>query len=177
MGPSRRIGELCRVKALLINCFLLFSQATAPHDFFVSICTIHHNTEARTLEVTWRMTTHDVEHALEPIAHQALRLGTEMEAAAADSLLADYTISNLLLMQDDRPIRLRYLGKEVELETTYVYLQAEGISDPEGVNVLNTLLFDLFEEQQNIVHLESSSGTTSHTFVRGSMPFTFTTPQ
>lgn len=165
------------MKALLLTCSLLFAQVSAPHDFFVSICTIHHNPEASTLEVTWRMTTHDVEHALEPIAHQALQLGTEREAEQADSLLAEYAIVNLVLAQNDRPITLRYLGKEVELETTYVYLQAEGISDPEGLSVLNTLLFDLFDEQQNIVHLESSSGTTSHTFVRGSVPFTFTVPQ
>jgi len=71
----------------------------------------------------------------------------------------------------------RYLGKEVDLETTYAYLEVDGIADPEGLTVLNTLLQDLFLEQQNIVHLETSAGTASHTFIHGSEPHTFTTPQ
>ena len=147
------------------------------HDFFISICTMRHNAGAQRLEVTWRITTHDLEHTLEPDAGGALKLGTEREDPRADSLIAAYLERHLRLELRGERLKPRYLGKEVELETTYAYLEVDGVADPEGLTVLNTLLQDLFLEQQNIVHLETATGTASHTFIHGSEPHTFTTPQ
>ena len=163
------------MKALLL-VFGLFGLL-APHDFFISICTIHHDPEEQRLEITWRITTHDLEHTLEPDAGGPLKLGTEREDPRADSLVASYLQRHLRLELHGQRLQPRYLGKEVDLETTYAYLEVDGIADPEGLTVLNTLLQDLFLEQQNIVHLETGAGTASHTFIHGSEPHTFTTPQ
>jgi hypothetical protein len=46
----------------------------APHDFFVSILTIRHTPTSQTLDLTWQMTAHDIEHALENVA--LLKLNT-----------------------------------------------------------------------------------------------------
>ncbi|MCB0778663.1 MAG: hypothetical protein KDC03_03820, partial [Flavobacteriales bacterium] len=80
------------------------------------------------------------------------------EDPRADSLIASYLQRHLRLELHGQRLQPRYLGKEVDLETTYAYLEVDGIADPEGLTVLNTLLQDLFLEQQNIVHLETSAG-------------------
>ena len=159
------------MKVMLLVTGLLF--ATAPHDFFVSILTIRHKPETRTLDLTWRRTAHDVEHVFESIA--PLKLGSDKENPKADSLLNDYFKHHLVLFQEDKQLSWQWVGKELDGETLYCYLQVLDVSTPKDLIVQNTLLQDVFGEQQNLVHVEGEKlPTRSHTFIRGSAPHTFT---
>lgn len=152
---------------------ILLSGILAPHDFFVSILTIRHNEKAHTLDLTWRMTAHDIEHALENVA--SLKLASEKEHPKADSLLNRYFMEHLVLFQKDKQLSWKWIGKELDGETLYCYLQVEGVFTPNELLVSNTLLQDVFAEQQNLVHVESDKmPTRSHTFIQGSSPHTFT---
>ena len=158
------------MKSLLLS--ILFSSVIVPHDYFMSICTMRHDADEKILQITWRMTTHDIEHALLADAKgDNLKLGTDKEHAFADSLLAAYLAKHLHLEMDGKPLAVRYLGKEVEMEDMYCYLQVDGVSELHPITVSCSLLFDMFDEQQNVVHLESKGGTISHDFRNGSEPF------
>ena len=151
---------------------LLSFGSVAPHDFFVSILTIRHKPETRTLDLTWRITAHDIEHALESVA--PLKLGSDKEHPKADSLINAYFNQHLVLMQE-KQLAWTWIGKELDGETLYCYLQVDSIDSPKDLLVQNTLLQDLFYEQQNLVHVEGEKlPTRSHTFVRGATPHTFT---
>lgn len=157
------------MKALLLAAAL--TSAFAPHDFFVSILTIRHKPETQTLDLTWRMTAHDVEYALS--ARGELKLGSAKEHPKADSLLNRYFMEHLTLFQE-KQLAWKWIGKELDGETLYCYLQVEGISTPKGLLVSNTLLQDVFAEQQNLVHVEGEKlPTRSHTFILGSTAHTF----
>ena len=148
----------------------LFGALTA-HDFFVSILTIRHKPETKTLDLTWRMTAHDIEHALD--SRGELKLGSANEHPKADSLLNRYFMEHLTLFQEEQ-LTWKWIGKELDGETLYCYLQVEGIATPNDLMVSNTLLQDVFAEQQNLVHVEGEKlPTRSHTFIRGSTPHTF----
>jgi hypothetical protein len=157
------------MKSLLLLAML---AVLAPHDFFVSILTIRHKPETQTLDLTWRMTAHDIEHVLENVAE--LKLGSAHEHPKADSLLNAYFKQHLVLMQEHQ-LAWKWIGKELDGETLYCYLQVDGITTPNDLMVSNTLLQDVFAEQQNLVHVEGEKlPTLSHTFIRGSSPHTFT---
>lgn len=159
------------MKALLLGCSLAF--AVVPHDFFVSILTIRHKPETRTLDLTWRITAHDMEHAFESTA--PLKLGSDKEHLKADSLLNDYFKHHLVLFQEDKQLSWQWLGKELDGETLYCYLQVNEVATPNDLMVQNTLLMDVFGDQQNLVHAEGEKlPARSHTFIRGSSPHTFT---
>lgn len=156
------------MKALLPALWLLCFTA---HDFFVSILTIRHSPSTETLDLTWRMTAHDIEHALENVA--LLKLGSAQEHPKADSILNAYFKEHLVLMQDQQ-LKWRWIGKELDGETLYCYLQVDSITSPNNLLVKNTLLQDLYYEQQNLVHVEGEGRPTrSHTFIIGSGPHTF----
>jgi hypothetical protein len=158
------------MKTLLLSlCFLL--SPPALHDFFVSILTIRHTPATRTLDLTWRITAHDIEHALENVA--PLKLGSDKEHPKADSILNAYFKQHLVLFQE-KQLTWNWVGKELDGETLYCYLQVDSISSPKDLLVQNTLLQDLFYEQQNLVHVEGEKlPTRSHTFIQGSRPHTF----
>ena len=85
------------MKTLLAALFLLCSTA---HDFFISILTIRFAPTTHTLDLTWRITAHDIEHALENVA--PLKLGSEQEHPKADSILNAYFMEHLHAVRDGR---------------------------------------------------------------------------
>ncbi len=141
------------------------------HDFFVSILTIHHSADKKELDLTWRMTAHDVEHALGNVAE--LKLGSEKEYPKADSVLNDYLGQHLHLAIGGSPLKWRWIGRELEGENLFCYLQADDVTNVEGLTVANSLLQDVFGEQDNIVDLEAGGRTFRQHFVRGTPAFTF----
>jgi hypothetical protein len=161
------------MKALILS-LSLFLAPPALHDYYVSICTIRHNPETRTLDITWRMTTHDIEHKLLPESRDRdLKLGTEKELPEADSLVAGYLLRHLQLRMDGTPLNIRYLGKQVEMDDLYCYLQVDDVEHLGVLSVHATLLQDLFDEQENVVHLEAGGKTRSHSFLINAVPYTF----
>ena len=156
------------MKALL----LALTLSAVVHDFFVSILTIRHVPESRTLDLTWRITAHDIEHALENVA--PLKLASAQEHPKADSILIAYLHEHLHLALNDRPLEWNWVGRELDGETLYCYLQVTDVDPLTSFTVSNTLLQDLFFEQQNLVHVEGERlPTRSHTFIQGAKPFTF----
>lgn len=159
------------MKALLLAIGL--ATTLAPHDFFVSILTIRHTPATQTLDLTWRITAHDIEHAL--VSRGELKLGSAKEHPKADSLLNRYFMEHLTLFQEDKQLSWIWIGKELDGETLYCYLQVEGVASPNELMVGNSLLQDVFAEQQNLVHVEGEKmPTRSHTYIKGSSPHTFT---
>ena len=73
-----------------------------PHDYFISILTMRHDPVAHTIDMTWHMTAHDVEHALANVAD--LKLGSQHEHPKADSLLNAYFV-DLSLIHISEPTR------------------------------------------------------------------------
>lgn len=157
------------MKSLL---FLSVFALLFPHDFFVSILTIRHSEASKTLDLTWQMTAHDVEHALSSVAQ--LKLNSHQEHPKADSLLNDYFHQHLHLFQEDAELSWKWVGREMEGENLFCYMQVEGVYTGNDLSVSNNLLQDVFAEQDNIVHVEASGRTLTHHFVLGEPMFTFT---
>ncbi len=157
------------MKALVIALLVLSITA---HDFFVSILTVRHVPATRTLDLTWRMTAHDIEHALEGVA--PLKLASTNEHPKADSILNAYFHAHLRLNMNKKALEWTWLGKEMDGETLYCYLQVIHVDSMSALTVSNTVLQDVFDEQQNLVHVErEGSATRSHTFLVDAQEHTF----
>lgn len=151
---------------------LILASVLGVHDFFLSILTIRHNPQSETLDLTWQMTAHDIEHALENVAY--LKLNSPQEHPKADSILNAYFHEHLQLSLDGEPLDWTWVGRELEGENLFCYLQVQGVHRISKLHVANTLLQDLYYEQQNIVHLEvPGQKVLSHTFLTQGKAHTF----
>ena len=169
-ASSASHAELCSVKSLLLTLCVI--STVAPHDFFLSILTIRHDPESETLDLTWQMTAHDIEHALENVAF--LKLNSAQEHPKADSILNAYFHEHLHLSMDGTALDWTWVGREMEGETLFCYLQVNDVHSLGELRVTNSLLQDLYYEQQNIVHLEApGQKVLSHTFLTQGKAHTF----
>ena len=161
------------MKSLLLA--LSLSLPVAPHDFFLSILTIRHDANSRTLDLTWQMTAHDIEHALENVA--LLKLNSDNEHPQADSILNAYFQDHLVMSMNGDPLSWTWVGRELEGETLFCFLQVNNVDSLGALTVSNTLLQDLYYEQQNNVHVEQvGRPKRSHTFILITPAVTFSAP-
>lgn len=152
------------MKTLLLTLGLCLAPM-AIHEFYISILTIRFDEGLRTLDLTWQITAHDLEHALSDVAD--LDLGSSEQHPEADSLMSDYLQRHLRLALASGPLVLYWIGWELEGENLYCYLQVQDVEDARGLMVSNDLLHDVFPEQDNIVHVERAGHFASHHFLRG----------
>jgi len=126
----------------------------SAHPFYVTVSQIDHNASERTLEITIKFFTDDLQRALEQRAGSPLFLGTDREADAASQRLFEYVVANVELVIDGHAATLRYVGKEVETDATWCYVEVVDVASPTRITVTNRLLLDYFDTQSNIVHVK-----------------------
>ena len=125
----------------------------AAHPFYVTLCQIDHNPETRGLEITFRFFTDDLEQALDADAGTRLFLGTPRELDRTDTALFDYLNARVQVDLDGTRATLRFVGKEVEPDLTWCYVDVVDVDAPSHVEVTNRILLERFEAQTNIVHV------------------------
>ena len=154
-----------RYFALLISFFLLTSFS---HKFYVSISEVNHNVEDATLELSVQMFTDDLEAALEATTDDKLWIGDpEREAVATDSLLAIYLDKKLTVSVNGKEREAVFIGKELEADATWCYLEIQEVDKLEHISIDNRVLMELFDDQKNLVHIYANGDEKSLFLRRG----------
>ena len=73
------------------------------------------------------------------------------ETKTIDSYTEKYFKEKLTILIDGKVQELKFIGKEYEDDIIYTYFEIEGIEKINTMEISNEILFELFEEQQNIV--------------------------
>jgi hypothetical protein len=139
------------MQLLLVQVVLLLT--TAVHPFFISICQINHNARSKTLEMAVKIFTSDLETALEAQGSGSLNLGTPREAGGADEIIAAYLNREMEIKVNGQVAKGTFIGKEVEMDVIWCYMEYPNITDVREFDMTNRLLMEQFESQTNIVHI------------------------
>ena len=134
----------------------LTSFRPAPHPFHVSVVEIEHNASDKTLEISCKIFTDDFESILAKNYNKKVDLINPTDKAAMDSLVKKYIYSHLSIKVNGKPVVLNYIGYENEKEAAYGYIEVENISSVSKLDINNTILFDKFDDQVNIMHVKAN---------------------
>jgi hypothetical protein len=144
----------------LIYCYALLIVATVhpkplsrPHPIHVSTSNIEFNKQDNKLEVICSMFTDDFEAALAKEYHAKTDLSKTEMHAAMEELVKKYLAENLFISADDKSVKLNFLGFEINREYAEVYLESDQLPPIKKVDVTVSLLYNLFDDQMNIVHV------------------------
>lgn len=121
------------------------------HKFYVSNTLIEHNPLNHSLEITMTVFTDDIEIAAEKISPKKLRLGDKREFASADSIIQVYLKDKFVLTLDGNPAQWDWIGKEVENDHCYIYLERTNVPEVKSLVIRNSILCEEFDEQINMV--------------------------
>ncbi|HFS67321.1 MAG TPA: hypothetical protein ENK67_03825 [Flavobacteriia bacterium] len=124
------------------------------HKTHISLTKIVYKKESKTLQITSRLFIDDIENALRKKFNDAIELDTKKDTAKTDELLQKYFTEYLHISLNGHHIKLQFLGKEYEQDIVYIYFEIENVAPFNEISIQNTLLFELFDDQQNITKIQ-----------------------
>ena len=128
------------------------------HPIHLSISDIEYNSKEKSLEIIHKVFIDDFEKILELNYKQRLHLATNKEHADTDKLIEDYLNKNFVLIIDGKPQKIDFHGKfnnaKEDIFAIWILGKVENISTLKTVKVKNTILKDLYEDQDNFVHIK-----------------------
>ena len=123
------------------------------HPFFVGVTEVQHNAKDKTLEVSVKLFAEDLEKTLSKANNIAVDLTSPKDSAKASKMVASYLQQHLQLKVNGKPVQMEFVGYEKEREATWCFLQVNDVPDVKKLEVINSLLYDAFEQQINLMHV------------------------
>ena len=115
---------------------LMLSGLILPHKFHTSLTRITHNQETHHLEIEMRVFTQDLERAVS----QRAKKRTNLEHSEAPALAFAYVKDHLHLKRQDKNLPLKWVGLEVGIRESWIFLEVPMKDGLEGLEILNTML-------------------------------------
>ena len=150
---------------LFLLGFPMFSFVSA-HKFYVSVTEMEYRPEKNSLQIISRVFIDDFENVLKARCNKDLFLTAEKEHKNAEAFVERYVNEKLKVKINGEFQNLNYLGKEFKDDMVLMYIEIEDVPNFDEIEVSNTLLFDLFPDQKNIVHVKLRNETKSLLLMR-----------
>jgi hypothetical protein len=146
---------------LALFTVLLITNALI-HPFHVGVTEITFDEEEKALQISQRMFSDDLEKGIK----SAYDISFDIVAASEtkrDSLVLQYLNDYFKIKQHKKRLPIRYLGSEMEEEALWIYFEVP-VENTSGLTLRNTLLFNEFKDQQNLVHITIGGDMKSYLF-------------
>lgn len=134
----------------------MFVGFNLNHDFHTSLSEFNYNNKTKSLEISIRVFTDDLELALSEINKNKIKI--EGEKTIIDPLIEKYIMKHLAIISPQKKVKLiKYYGKEQEAEATWIYAEMADCENIKDFTLFNTLFTDLFTDQTNLVNITSGN--------------------
>lgn len=137
----------------LIVGFILTSSNT-KHEYYVSVTNIEYAKEQQSVQIISQIFIDDFETLIRERYDETITLAEDDEPEIVDEYMKRYLKDKLKITINGTTHSLNYIGKEYKDDITYCYLEIENIKNIKSIHVVNRILFDVLEDQQNIVRLK-----------------------
>ena len=145
---------------------VLLTSARPIHEYHISVTKLHFNPSQKTLEISIRAFTDDLEKGLSLANGNrriALRNGDDN-----GPLVEKYLRKHFVLADPNRKLQtVQYIGKEEEADATWLYLEVPFPGNPEGWVMKNELLLEAFDDQVNMVNAQWGDDRKTYLFKKG----------
>lgn len=133
------------------------------HDYFITVARAKYNAKSAQLEVGLKVFTDDLEKTLEKLVGEPVKLSNPKAREAAEEPLSVYLQQRFVVMQGATLMEQLFLGIETNPDETWLYFEVD-MPASGAFSVKNTVLFDIFPSQVNILHLNVNGQEQSHYF-------------
>lgn len=156
--------KIQKILVLLIAIPLL-SFVTA-HKFYVSVTNIEHSKIDKALQITTRIFIDDFQRVLEERYDFKEELTTEKATQEVEQMMKKYITKKLKIWVNGELKAFKFIGKEYEDDVTICYLEITGIEKVNSIEIENAVLYEIEEDQQNLVHVKINDQRKSLLLVR-----------
>jgi len=138
---------------LIIFFFFLIFSSFLEHKYYVST-SLFNFSEDSSLQITLRIFKDDLSNAISDTyldqKTDDLNLIDELYFKQVDK----YINSKISILIDDKKFEMDYLGLETKNDMYVCYLEVDNLPIYSNVVISNKILFEIFDDQQNIIHVK-----------------------
>ena len=146
-----------KIKLSLLVVLFALSSAFTFHKFYVGVFQIDYFKEKKAVQITARLFIDDLEKALHKKHNKHFYITTKDEVADANSYIAMYLQDKLKIKINNKIQTIQFLTKEQEDNIVICYLKINFKDNIKDLEITNNVLSDIFNEQQNLLHLNINS--------------------
>lgn len=127
------------------------------HPFHVSVSDIKYKEDKKAIQISTRIFLDDLELALRAYTgNETLDIIKKENWEFVNENLKQYMLEHITLWDEkDREYELNYIGAEVEEDVMWCYIEIEKVKKLERVRVKNTLLHEVWGDQENLIHFRA----------------------
>ncbi|WP_289644894.1 DUF6702 family protein [Maribacter aestuarii] len=140
--------------------FLIFLMPllafTVAHKFYISVTNVGYSEKDKAIQITTRVFLDDMNAVLKARYDIDSKLGTKKESDVDREYLEKYLRTKFLVEIDGNPKDYTILGKKYDTDMIICYLEVPNVelSKVSSIAIQNEILTDIYDEQQNVVHLK-----------------------
>ena len=145
------------LKLLFVFFAVFMLLSFSGHKFYTAIFKIDFNENKKRIEVTTRIFVDDLNTAISKKYNRKFSLGLATETPEDVDFMNKYISEKIILTLNGKPKSLRFLSKEIDENVLVCYFNCDGVSKIKTFEIANTVLTEVYEEQQNIVQLNMNN--------------------
>jgi hypothetical protein len=141
------------------------ATAAVAHKFHTSFTEADYNAAERSLQITLRTFPDDLENVLTRRRGKAVTLGRKKET---EPLLAAYLQETFQLKNAvGETVKLSWVGMDAGVDSAWLYFEAHMPEGTAGAQLRNQFMFDLYDDQINLVNVKHDDKKRALTFKNG----------
>lgn len=127
-----------------------FQFNVSAHKFYVSISQINYNQQTKSLEIALKLFTDDLENCINETTNGSVKISQEHKY---DKDIANYLSKYLSISINEKTSPFKYLGKELEYDVIWCYLEIKDVENITFIEIENTIFTHLLPDQKNLIQL------------------------
>lgn len=140
-------------KWLFLATTWISHPAVIAHPIYVSVTEIEHNAADKTLEISCKIFTDDLEKTLREVSKVHIDLINPTDKKMMEKMLSDYVSKHLLINANGKNQQLKFKGYEQIEEAIYSYYEVDNIPVLKNITVTDNILFEYKSEQMSLLHV------------------------
>lgn len=145
------------LKITIVIGFLSFFSFTQLHDYYVSVTQIDYLKEKQSVQITSRVFLTDIESVLRQRYDRNISFGEAQEPKNLDTYLTQYLREKFTIKINEKKVDFVFIGKEYDYDIMKFYLEIPHVKNIQSLEISNKVLFDIIQEQQNIIKTNINS--------------------
>lgn len=150
---------------LLLFLLPLFAF-TAAHKYYVSITEVHYVKEEQSVQIITRIFIDDLEKLIRERYDDSITLATKNESKKVDYYLEKYLTEKIQIKINGKNAVLQFIGKEYDNDIAICYIEIPKIDHVSEIEIKDHVLFDIFEDQQNVVRFNINNEKKSFILIK-----------
>ena len=146
-----------RAKIILLVILFPVLAFTAFHKYYISVTQVNYVQDKQSVQMISRIFIDDFEKVLRERYDENIVLGGKGETKNVNQYIETYLKNKIKVKINGEDMNLNFIGKEYDLDIMLCYIEIEHVKNIESIEISNEVLFDVFDEQQNMIKTKINS--------------------